>query len=87
MLPHSFRLRAEPRAFAHVEIADAGSRGAAEGVIERVRRVAHSVEVRMLLSDGSEGVAVLDVHDWDWLELRYGDIVPIWRPGPLCVTA
>lgn len=60
-------------------IADVGSCGATEGVIERVRRVGGRVEVRMLLSDGSDGVARLEVHEWDWLELRYGDIVPVRR--------
>jgi hypothetical protein len=79
MLPRRLRLRAESRMFARVEIADTGSEGSTEGVIERVRRAGPRVEVRMLLSDGSEGVAQLDAHDWDWLELRYGDIVPVWR--------
>jgi hypothetical protein len=87
MLPRSYRLRADSRTFARVEIADSGCCGATEGVIERVRRVGSRVEVRMLLSDGTDGVAVLEVRDWDWLEFRYGDIVPVCRPKPLCVTA
>jgi hypothetical protein len=86
MLPRRFRLRAEQRTLARVEIADTGSCGATEGVIERVRRAGPRVEVRMLLSDGSEGVAQLDVLDWDWLELRYGDIVSVCRPEPLGVN-
>jgi len=52
---------------------DSGS----EGVIESVRRVGAEVDVHMLLSDGGTGVARLDVFEWDWLELRVGDIVAV----------
>jgi hypothetical protein len=48
-----------------------------EGVIERVRRVGEGVDVHMLLSDGASGVARVDVDEWDWLELRVGDIVAV----------
>ena len=51
--------------------------GGSEGVIESVRRVGPEVDVRVLLSDGRTGVARLDVFEWDWLELRVGDIVAV----------
>jgi hypothetical protein len=60
-------------------IADDTSRTGTEGLIERVHRLGRRVEVRLLLSDGRNGVARLDVHDWNWLELRSGDIVAVRR--------
>ena len=48
-----------------------------EGVIERVRQAGGQVDVRMLLSDGAKGIARLELHEWDWLELRVGDIVAV----------
>jgi hypothetical protein len=73
------RSRAESRLLAPVLIADDTSRTGTEGVIERVHRLGRRVEVWLLLSDGGNGVARLDVHDWNWLELRSGDIVAVRR--------
>lgn len=53
-----------------------------EGVIERVHRVGRRVEVRMLLSDGRPGRTRVDAEDWDWFELRVGDIVRVRRVEP-----
>jgi hypothetical protein len=64
---------------AAVEITRPTPCGDAEGAIERVTRRGASVEVDLLLSDGSDATAQLHVHDWDWLELRAGDIVPVRR--------
>ena len=62
---------------AAVVIAGDDREGESEGVIESVRRVGAEVDVRMLLSDGGTGVAHLDLFEWDWLELRVGDIVAV----------
>jgi hypothetical protein len=35
----------------------------------------------MLLSDGAHGRAQVELQDWDWLELRVGDIVRVTRAG------
>jgi len=77
MLRRRFRLRASSRSLAAVAIGGEDLGYEIEGVIERVRRVGAEVDVRMLLSDGGTGVARLDVHEWDWLELRVGDIVAV----------
>lgn len=50
-----------------------------EGVIERVRRAGRRVQIRLLLSDGRHGKAQVDLEDWDWLELRVGDIIRVTR--------
>ena len=52
-----------------------------EGVIERVHRSGRRVHVCMLLSDGGRGRAQVEPQDWDWLELRVGDIVRVTRAG------
>ncbi len=77
MLRLRFRSRASPRSHASVAIAGDDLRAETEGVIERVRRVGEEVDVRILLSDGATGVARLDLLEWDWLELRVGDIVAV----------
>jgi hypothetical protein len=68
-----------------VEIASDGHAAAGEGFVERVRRGAGRVLVELLLADGSGAVALLDAHDWDWLELSAGDIVPVRCVGRRCV--
>jgi hypothetical protein len=60
-------------------IAGSEVRTETEGVIEAVRRVGKRVHICMLLSDGGSGVARVDVNEWDWLELRVGDIVGVAR--------
>jgi hypothetical protein len=65
------------RRLSPVVIADEGLWPLVEGVIERVHRLGERVEVTMLLSDGTDGVARMEAGDWDWLELRDGDIVPV----------
>jgi hypothetical protein len=75
--PHSFHL--QPAHANAVEMARPTPCDDAEGVIEQVTRRGASVEVDLLLSDGSDATAQLHVHDWDWLELRAGDIVPVRR--------
>ncbi len=77
MLRRRFRPRASSDSPAAVAIAGGDLGSATEGVIERVRRVGAEVDVRVLLSDGASGVARLDVLEWDWLELRVGDIVAV----------
>ena len=77
MLRRRFRLGAGSGSSAAVAIAGDDLGSETEGVIERVRRVGPEVDVRMLLSDGGTGVARLDVLEWDWLELRVGDIVAV----------
>jgi hypothetical protein len=79
MLPLRFHYRAWRRAICSVVIAGDEVSTDTEGVIEGVRRVGKRVDVRMLLSDGGSGVARVDEHEWDWLELRVGDIVGVSR--------
>lgn len=52
-----------------------------EAFVEDVRRRGDSVEVAVLLSDGSDATAHLDVVEWDWLDHRPGDIVLVRRAG------
>jgi hypothetical protein len=70
---------------APVEITRRVPRDGAEGVIEQVRRHGDNVEVDLLLCDGSDATARLDVGEWDWLELRAGDIVAV-RPLDTALT-
>jgi translation initiation factor IF-1 len=69
------------RGAAWVELAPHGRAAPGEALVERVRRRQRLVEVDVLLADGSDAVARLDGHDWDWLEISPGDIVPV-RPLP-----
>jgi hypothetical protein len=54
--------------------------GDREGVIDHARYRGPSVEASLVLSDGSPAVARMDAEDWDWLELRAGDIVSVCLP-------
>jgi hypothetical protein len=87
MLPRGFRHREGSMPLSAVVITSHGAGTRWEGVIERVRRRGRRVEVSILLSDGSDGVARLDLHDWDWLELQAGDIVAVHRLGEGCFSA
>jgi pimeloyl-ACP methyl ester carboxylesterase len=62
-----------------VEVTGHASNGHPEGLIERISRDGRSIEVALMLSDGTDARARLDLVDWDWLELRPGDIVRV-RP-------
>jgi hypothetical protein len=65
-----------------VAILDPRQRGEREGVIERIRRRARRVDVRLTLDDGSGAEACLEPEEAAWLELRAGDIVGV-RPLPV----
>lgn len=60
-----------------VMILDPRERGEREAVIERIRRRARRVDVRLTLDDGMAAEACLEPDDADWMELREGDIVPV----------
>jgi translation initiation factor IF-1 len=60
-----------------VEIVDQVRGAGTEGVIEQIQRRGDSVEVRVMLADGTDAMARLAAHVWDWLELRAGDIVAV----------
>jgi hypothetical protein len=62
------------------------ARGRGEAFIEAIRRRGSEVEVAVLMADGSDATARLAASDWDWLELRAGDIVPV-RQLPAAVSA
>jgi hypothetical protein len=70
-----------------VQIAQQAPGGRAEAFIEDVRRSGERVEVDVLLADGSDATAQLSVQDWDWLELRTGDIVFVDRAGSAAISA
>jgi hypothetical protein len=71
------RTRGSCRRAVAVEFALHGREGGDEAFIERVRRDGECVEIAVLLADGSDAAARLDHSDWEWLELRAGDIVPV----------
>lgn len=48
-----------------------------EAFIEHVRRDGERVEIAVLLADGSDATTRLRHSEWEWLELRPGDIVPV----------
>jgi hypothetical protein len=60
-----------------VAILDPRERGEREGVIERIRRRARRVDVRLTLDDGSAAEACLEPLEAEWMELRAGDIVAV----------
>jgi hypothetical protein len=62
------------------------ARGRGEAFIEAIRRRGSEVEVAVLMADGSDATARLAASDWDWLELRAGDIVPV-RQLPAALSA
>lgn len=47
--------------------------------MQQVRRSGREAEVAVLLSDGSDATARLDVGELDWLDVRVGDIVFLRR--------
>ena len=70
--PTSLHRSAHPIA---VEITCHAHHARGEAFIERVRRIGGTVSVDVLLDDGRGARAHLRADDWDWLELRVGDIV------------
>jgi hypothetical protein len=80
MFPRRFALRAASRPTERVLIMGHARTGDREGVIDHVRYRRLSVEASLVLSDGSPAVARMDTEDWDWLELRAGDIVSVCLP-------
>ena len=80
MLPRRPRHQAASRLVPAVLIIGHARHGDAEGVIDHVRRLADRVEASVLLSDGRQAIARVAIDEWDWLELRAGDIVSV---GPL----
>jgi hypothetical protein len=77
MSPRRTRLPVGRSRLAAVEITEHHCHADAEGVIEQVLYLGERVEVTLLLSDGRDATALLHPHDWDWLELCTGDIVPV----------
>jgi hypothetical protein len=71
----AFRIGARQRAPA--ELLPQPQDMSAEAFVERVRRRGAHVEVEVLLADGRDATARLDAAEWDWLEVRAGDIVPV----------
>jgi hypothetical protein len=66
---------------ATVELAGHADRASREAFVQRVSRRGARAEVAVLLSDGSDATALLDVGELDWLDVRAGDIVFV-RRGP-----
>jgi hypothetical protein len=66
---------------ATVELAGHADRAPREAFVQRVSRRGARAEVAVLLSDGSDATALLDVGELDWLDVRAGDIVFV-RRGP-----
>ena len=48
-------------------------------MIDNVRRSGQRVEATLLLSDGRRALARMDASEWDWLDVRNGDIVAVCR--------
>jgi hypothetical protein len=71
------RTRGSCRRSVAVEFAGQGRDASDEAFIERVRHRGERVEIAVLLADGSDATARLDCSDWEWLELRAGDIAPV----------
>jgi hypothetical protein len=77
----SLRWRARGRSAPRptVELAGHADRGPREAFVQQVRRSGREAEVAVLLSDGSDATARLDVGELDWLDVRVGDIVFLRR--------
>lgn len=74
--------RALSEAASSVVIVGHARSGDCEGVIDRIRYLGgrERVEARLVLSDGSPAVAEMGADEWEWLELRVGDIVSVLAP-------
>jgi hypothetical protein len=70
-----------------VELTRHGACATGEAFVEGVRRRGDGVEVAVLLADGSDATARLDVGEWEWLDHRPGDIVLVRHPEWIAVSA
>ena len=73
----TFSSRDAGRCGVPVEISAQPQDMSTEAFVEQVRRRGTHVEVDVLLADGRDAIARLDAAEWDWLEVRPGDIVPV----------
>ncbi len=80
--PLLLRLRRRGSTEPTFEITGAARGLTPEGVIDRVRTSDGQIDVRLVLHDGTTGRARLAAADWEWLELRRGDIVALRRACP-----
>jgi hypothetical protein len=64
---------------AAVELAGHGDYTAREAFVQAVSRRGGQAVVAVLLADGSDATARLDVGELDWLDVRAGDIVFVRR--------
>lgn len=53
--------------------------GDSEAIIDGIRVTGRRVDVSLVRADGRPAVARMDLDDWQWLELRHGDIVAVGR--------
>jgi hypothetical protein len=83
----ALRSRVRESGGTHVELTRHGACATGEAFVEDVRRSGDGVEVAVLLADGSDATARLDVGEWEWLDHRPGDIVLVRRPGWAGVSA
>ena len=77
MSTRRIRTRGGCRRSVAVEFASIGRDVSDEAFIEAVRHRGERVDVAVLLADGSDATARLHSSDWEWLELRAGDIAPV----------
>jgi hypothetical protein len=64
-----------------VELAGHVDRRSREAFVQRISRRGGRAEVAVLMADGSDATARLNVTELDWLDVRAGDIVFV-RRGP-----
>lgn len=83
----AFRSRLRQSGGVPVELTRHGACATSEAFVEDVRRSGDSVEVAVLLADGSDATARLDLVEWEWLDHRPGDIVLVRRPEWVAVSA
>jgi hypothetical protein len=83
----AFRTRLRQSGGSLVELTRHAACATSEAFVEDVRRSGDSVEVAVLLADGSDATARLDAVEWEWLDHRPGDIVLVRRPEWVAVSA
>lgn len=66
---------------------DVRGRPTVEAFVERVRRGDAQVEAELVLADGSEGIAHVETHEWDWHDVHAGDIVRVRPAQPAGLSA
>jgi translation initiation factor IF-1 len=70
-----------------VELAGHADSAGREAFVAQVKRRAGRAEVAVLLADGSDATARLDVGELDWLDVRTGDIVFVRRSPCAALSA